>query len=477
MIGTSRIDRSDLFIGGKFVRAESSERVQAINPATEEVVGSVPDVGQADLDRAVSAAREALRGWRRTTGAERATLLTALADAYKARATEMKVLLTRENGAPKWWAEQDVGVAELVYRQAAAAAAKLEQEQIVDSPAGRTLLRHEPVGVVGAIAPWNSPQALLAMKVANAIAAGCTVVAKPSPETSLDTYLLAEAMVEAGLPGGVMNIVSGGPATGAALVKHPDVDKISFTGSTESGKAVGAECARMLKPLTAELGGKSAAVLLDDADLQQFFGTIQRECLPFSGQACFSTTRIIVPRALHDAVVEGAAATLSAMRFGDPSDPETIMGPLVSARQRDRVEGYLRSGTEQGARLALGGSRAKSFDTGYYIAPTIFIKVDPSMKIFAEEIFGPVMVVSAYDTEKEAIALHDATNFGLSGSVFSRDPQRATAFARHLATGQLLINGKRSGFSVVRDMYKQSALGGGVDRIAGFQLRKAISQP
>ena len=474
---TSRIDRTDLYIGGKFSNAESAKRVESINPATEEVVGSVPDANEADVDRAVRAARDALPDWAATPAPERGRILGATAKALEARTAELMALVSAQNGAPQWWAQQDVGIGALLYHQAAADAAALQQEELVEGAGRRTLLRREPVGVVGAIAPWNSPQALLGLKVANAVAAGCTVVAKPSPETSLDTYLLAEAFQEAGLPPGVLNIVTGGPTTGMSVVSHPGVDKISFTGSTVAGTTIAVECARTLKPVIAEMGGKSAAVLLDDADLDDFVASIQRECLPFSGQACFVTARVIVPRGMHEEFLERTAAALGALPFGDPSDPETIMGPLVSARQRERVEGYLRSGVEQGARLVMGGGRGEGFDRGYYIAPTIFTDTDPSMSIFTEEIFGPVLVVATYGTEDEAVALHDATDFGLSGSVFSKDVERATAFSRRLDTGQLLVNGHRGAPNAIRDMYGSSALNGGVDRIAGFTKTKGISQP
>ena len=475
---SAQFHRADLFIGGRFIAADSSARVKAINPATEEVVGSVPDGSERDVDRAVTAARQALQTWRRTSGAERSAILLRIADGIAARAEELKDLLLAQNGSPRWWRDQDVTIAQMLYRQASAAAAQLEEETMIEGPGGsRTLLQREPIGVVAAIAPWNAPQALQSIKVANALAAGCTVVAKPSPETSLDSYLLAEIMNDAGLPAGVYNFVTGGRATGAALVAHPGVGKVSFTGSTESGKAVARECANSLKPLIAELGGKSAAVILDDADLQLFFSSLQREGLPFSGQACFCNARVIVPRKMRDEVVDGAIATLKSFRFGDPADDETIMGPLVSARQKERVEGYLRSGLSEGAVAALGGGTATGFETGYYVAPTVFTDVTADMRIFREEIFGPVLTVSAYDSEDEAVALHDATDFGLSGSVYSRDLARATDFSRRLTTGQLLINGQRGAPNALRDMYKQSALGGGVDRIGGFLLTKGITQP
>jgi aldehyde dehydrogenase (NAD+) len=478
MSSTPSIDRSDLFIGGAFVEADSAARVQAINPATEEVIGSVPEGNQCDVDRAVAAARAAFGAWRRTSGAERAAILLRVADGIAERSDELKNLLMLQNGSPKWWREQDVTIAQMLYRQASAAAAQHEEEVLVEGPGGgKTLLQREPIGVVAAIAPWNAPQALQAIKVANAMAAGCTVVAKPSPETSLDSYILAEIMRDAGVPDGVYNFVTGGRETGAALVAHPGINKVSFTGSTESGKAVARECANTLKPLIAELGGKSAAVILEDADLQLFFDSLQREGLPFSGQACFCNARVIVPRKMQAEVVDGIVATLKSFQFGEPTDDATIMGPLVSARQKERVEAFIQSGLDEGAVAVLGGNTDSGFERGYYVAPTVFTNVTADMRIFKEEIFGPVITVSAYDSEEEAVALHDGTDFGLSGSVYSESLERATEFSRKLATGQLLINGRRGAPNAQRDMYKQSALGGGVDRMGGFLQTKGITQP
>lgn len=478
MSSSAPIDRLDLFIGGEFVVADSAARIQAINPATEEVVGSVPDSNEQDVDRAVAAARAAFHGWRRTTGAERAAILQRVADGIAARADEIKELLLLQNGSPKWWREQDVTITEMLYRQASAAAAQHEEEVMIEGPGGgKTLLQREPIGVVAAIAPWNAPEALQAMKVSSAMAAGCTVVVKPSPETSLDSYLLAEIMRDAGVPAGVYNVVTGGAATGAALVAHPGINKVSFTGSTASGKAVARECANTLKPLIAELGGKSAAVILDDADLQLFYDSLQREGLPFSGQACFCNARVIVPRKMQAEVVDGIIEVLKSFKFGDPAEDDTIMGPLVSARQKERVEAYIQSGLSEGAVAALGGGTDTGFDRGYYVAATVFTEVTPEMRIFREEIFGPVLTVSAYDSEEEAVALHDATDFGLSGSVYSSSLERATEFSRKLATGQLLINGRRGAPNALRDFYKQSAFGGGVDKMAGFLQTKGITQP
>jgi len=473
---SAAIERSDLYVGGQFVESASTDRFTAINPATEDVVGTVPDCNEADVDRAVTAARSAFTEWGRRRGEERAAVLTRVADAFGRRADEMATLVARQNGAPRWWVEQNMKITESIYRNGARHAAAIVAEEVLPGGTNGTVVRKEPLGVVAAIAPWNSPQALLSMKLSAAFAAGCTVVAKPAPETSLDIYLLAEVMEEAGVPAGVFNAVTGRVGTGAALVAHPGVDKVSFTGSTEGGRAIAVVCAQTLRPLTAEMGGKSAAVLLDDADVEAFTDSIPWRCLPFSGQVCHAISRVIVPRRRHDEVLEAMIEKVTGLPYGDTANPEMLLGPLATAVQRDRVEGYIRSGVEQGAKLVLGGGRPKGFDKGFYVEPTVFTNVDPSTRIFREEIFGPVMTVSVYDTEDEAVALHDGTNFGLSGSVFSRDIEHATDFARQLGTGEVLINGKhgKPNVDLVRSFYKHSSLGGGMDLVSRYQLTKSI---
>ena len=469
-------DHDTLLIGGRFVEASAGERFTAINPATEQVIGRVPESNAADVDRAVAAAREAFQQWRQTTGAERGAVLSRLADAVAERAEAFASLISLQNGAPQWWVKQNARITEAIYRNAATKAAAILAEELLPGGQYGTLVRKEPLGVVAAITPWNSPDALLAMKIAAALAAGCTVVVKPSPETSLDSYLLAEALTEAQVPAGVVNIVTGGPQTGAMLVAHPGIDKVSFTGSTESGRAIAISCAENFKSLTAELGGKSAAVLLDDADIETFTQSIPWRCVPYSGQVCHAITRVIVPRSRHDEVVQALADTLSSLPYGNPADPDTLLGPLATAGQLARVEDYVRIGVKEGARLVMGGGRPEAFGTGYYLEPTIFTDVDASMRIFLEEIFGPVLTVATYDTEDEAVALHDAADFGLSGSVFSRDIERATAFGRRIATGEVLVNGKHGAPNVdlVRSFYKHSSIGGGMDLIPRYQLTKSI---
>ena len=472
----TRIDHDDLFIAGSFVRASATERFSAVNPATEEIAGTVPVANAADVDRAVSAARTAFGSWSRTSPAERSEVLGRVADEFGKRAPEITNLVARQNGAPRWWVEQEIRIAEAVYRNAAKKAAQVVEEEFLPGGEHGTIVRREPLGVVAAIAPWNGPEALLGMKLAAVIAAGCTVVAKPAPETSLDAFLLAEAFQAAGLPDGVFNLVTGAVDTGQALIAHPGIDKVSFTGSTEAGRAIGAACAGSFKEFVAELGGKSGAVLLGDADLDTFADSIPWRCIPFSGQVCHAITRVIAPRARHTEVLERMTEKINSLPYGDPADPRTILGPVATAGQRDRVENYMRIGRDEGARLVLGGGRKRGFGAGYYLEPTIFTDTNPSMRIFQEEIFGPVISVALYDTEDEAAALHDATDFGLSGSVFSTDIEHATAFARRIRTGEVLINGKHGAPNVdlVRSFYKYSSLGGGMDLVPGYQLIKSI---
>ena len=470
--------RTDLYAEGSFRPARSGATIELINPATEQVIGTVPACDAADVDGAVRAARAALPGWRSSPPDDRAALLNAVADAYERRAEEIGALVTLENGSPSWWTRQEnVLMAAGVYRRGADLARTLETETLNEVNGRRALACREAIGVVGAIVPWNSPQVLLALKVSASLAAGCTVVAKPSPETSLDAYILAEVFESAGLPRGVVNIVTGAAGTGEALVRHDGVDKVSFTGSTAAGRSIASACGSKLREVTAELGGKSAAVLLDDADLDLFGRLITTECIPYSGQACYSCTRILAPRRRFGEVLDLVVETLRGTPFGDPADPATIIGPLVTSRQRQRVRNLIQSGLAEGASLALGGPRCDDFPVGYYVAPTVFTSVLPGMRIFQEEIFGPVLVVVPCDSEDEAVRLHNDSRYGLSGMVFSADTEHATSVARRLETGQLLVNGHR-GPPTPHAPYKDSGLGqGGVDRLADYLRYKSISQP
>lgn len=469
--------RNDLFIDGAFRPALTVERISLINPVSEEVIGMVPAADAADVAAAVQAARRAFPEWSRRPPEERALVLDAIADAYEARGEEFRALITLQNGSPSWWTE--LTNAAPIYRLGAAAARNFPLEVPFELLGRKALVHRQAIGVVGAIAPWNAPQVLMAGKIAMALAAGDTVVAKPSPETSLDAYLLAEVFQEAGVPNGVVNIVTGGAVTGEALVRNEDVDKVAFTGSTSAGRAIAEICGSLLRPLSAELGGKSAAVLLDDADLEHFTSVLNRECIPYSGQVCFSATRVLVPRTRFADTVDAITTTLRATPYGDPDDPGTIIGPLVSERQRDRVRGYIRGALTDGATAVLGGDRDSDFARGYYVDPTVFVDVEPEMPVFREEVFGPVMSVLPYDDEAEAVSLHDATPYGLSGVVFSADIERATDFARRLATGRVLVNAvsppphRYDGFGVSGF----GGGGGGLYRIADYVNTKVISQP
>jgi acyl-CoA reductase-like NAD-dependent aldehyde dehydrogenase len=472
-------ERGDVFIGGALVRSRSRRRVELFSPATGESIGAVPAADAGDVDRAVSAARAALHSWRQTAPSERAAHLRALAGAYEARKHEIGALVAHQNGSPRWWTVQEnERGAPAVYRSYADVAASLEVEQMRHRSGGRSLIRRDPVGVVGAIVPWNSPQVLLAMKIGAALAAGCTVVAKPSPETSLDSYLVAEIVAEIGLPPGVVNIVTGDRETGEAIVRHPGIDKVAFTGSTAAGRSIASLCGESLKPVSAELGGKSAAVLLEDADLDAFAAAILGLCVPFSGQVCYACTRVLTPAARYTEVLEAVVSTLRGLRFGDPRDPATELGPLVSAKQIARVEGYVRSGLDEGAEMVIGGQRGRDHGAGYYLPPTVFTKVSPAMRIFREEIFGPVLSVVPYRDEDEAVALHDATDYGLHGAVFSADVERATALARRLETGGVQVNTARGAGGLSRAALKSSGIGmGGAPDIDGYLLAREIALP
>jgi acyl-CoA reductase-like NAD-dependent aldehyde dehydrogenase len=319
---------------------------------------------------------------------------------------------------------------------------------------------------------------LLASKVGPALAAGCTVVAKPSPETTLDALVLMEIAKEVGFPPGVLNLVSGGRETGAALVRHRGTDMVSFTGSTVAGRAIASVCGEQLKPVSAELGGKSAAVLLEDADLEVFSQSLMTDLIPYSGQVCYMCSRILVHQRRFDEVVELLSASIEAAPVGDPTNPETMVGPLISSLQRDKVESLIASGLDEGARLVLGGGRPEGLERGFYVEPTIFVDVRPEMRIFQEEIFGPVLTIVAFTGDDEAIALENDSTYGLSGTLFGQDLDHANAVARRMETGRISINGGR-GASRFSSLRKDSGLGtvGDMDSLATFLQTKNIIQP
>ncbi|WP_290866563.1 aldehyde dehydrogenase [Aquabacterium sp.] len=468
-----------LFIGGQWVKPHSSTRFEAISASTEDVVGSAPEGDQQDIDAAVSAARRALTetAWGTMSGAERGECLSRFADALEKRGSELARTVSMQNGMPIATAEQlESSYSVAVLRYYASLAGTLDAEESRPSPLGfNTTVRREPVGVVGAIVPWNFPVILSLMKIGPALAAGCSIVLKPSPETVLDCFIVAQAAEEAGLPPGVVNWVPGGRELGAYLVSHPGVDKVAFTGSTGAGRAIAEACGKLLRPVSLELGGKSAAILLDDADLDAFIGGMPSVSLLSNGQACFSCTRILVPNARYKEVVDAVAATASSYVVGDALDRNTQIGPMGSAMHRNRVERYIEIGKQE-ARLVTGGGRPASRDRGWFVQPTVFADVSNSATIAREEIFGPVLSLIAYGSDDEAIQLANDSAFGLGGTVWSRDRERALRVARRVATGTIGINGYLPDLNAPFGGIKASGLGRemGPESIAAYQQLKSI---
>ncbi|WP_440712428.1 aldehyde dehydrogenase [Gordonia sp. FQ] len=432
--------RSTLFIDNELVPAHSSARIDLINPATEEVFGQTPDGDATDVDAAVRAAAAALPAWSALAPAERGDRLRALADAFEKRLDAVAELVSTENGTPIGLAKAMQTMVPANYRYFAGLADDFVPEETRTTMTGDAVITREPVGIVGAIVPWNGPQPLIAWKIGPALAAGCTVVIKPAAETGLDAYLLAEAAVEAGFPAGVINVVTGGRETGAALVEHPMVAKIAFTGSTAAGRAIAERCARDFKHVTLELGGKSAGILLDDVVLDDFAPFVMSACTPNTGQTCRALTRILAPRERYEEVTGFLAETMRNIPLGEPGDPKNFYGPLVNKAQYDRVTGYLELGRQEGARVVTGGGRPSDFDRGYYVEPTVFADVTNDMRIAREEIFGPVVVVIPYDTIDEAVEIANDSDYGLGGGVFSPDVEKATAVARRIVSGTVGVN-------------------------------------
>ena len=428
-----------VFIDGEFHLATQAEPV--LEAATGEPIGDGASGTGAEVDAAVAAARAALPQWRSASPDHRAGVLLAFAAALHARADTTDKLVTRENGMPMSLSRGANGLfpaALLGYY--AKLITETPIEQIRPSAIGHTIVRREPVGVVAAIVPWNYPQALAAFKLAPALAAGCTVVLKAAPETALDALVFAEAAQECGMPPGVLNVVPGGVETGKHLVSHPGVDKVSFTGSTAAGRIIGEVCGRLLRPVTLELGGKSAAIILDDADLDATMRGLRSVSFVNNGQTCYLGSRILAPRSRYAEVVDALADLVNGFSVGDPLDRATDIGPVVSARQRDRVLDYIEAGKSSGAKLVVGGGVPKDQPRGWFVSPTVFANVDNSDRIAQEEIFGPVLAVIPYDSDEHAIALANDSEFGLAGTVWSTDTDRATEVAREIHTGTVGIN-------------------------------------
>jgi aldehyde dehydrogenase (NAD+) len=438
------IEWDKFYIGGEWVDPVSGNVIEVISPHSEKVVGVVPDAGPADVDGAIAAARTAMAGdWGHSTPHERAAVLAHLATEYAKRAEDVATAQVLEMGCPISQVREvmvDPSIAALEYYSEIAST--YEQEERRESRRGIvSVVRRKPIGVVGAIVPWNGPNYLSMLKIGPAMVAGCATVLKPAPEAPLDLYVLAEAAIVAGVPPGVLNIVAGGRETGEYLVLHDDVDKVAFTGSGAAGRRVAELSGGRLRPVTLELGGKSAAIVLEDADLDKTLAGLAVNCFINSGQVCSLDSRVLVHRSRVVEFTEAFVAMASSLKVGDPLDPETQIGPLVAERQRDRVEGYIQAGLDAGARLLTGGGRPPDQPTGWYIQPTVFDQVHPDMKIVREEIFGPVISIFAYDTVDEAIALSNDSDYGLAGSIWTDDVEKALRISARVNTGTMAING------------------------------------
>jgi aldehyde dehydrogenase (NAD+) len=468
-------DQPELFIDGQFRPASGAEPV--FEAATERLLGKGPSASVSDIDKAVAASRKALHDWRTTPAAERGRFLERLAATMEARAEHTSELCTREMGAPIAFSRHGNGLLPAaVLRYYAALVQKVDMEEIRPSASGHTIVRREPVGVVGAIVPWNAPQVLAVAKLAPALAAGCAVVLKPAPETALDARVFGEAAAEAGLPSGVLNVVAGGDDAGAYLVSHPGIDKVAFTGSTEVGRSIAQTCGRLMRPVTLELGGKSAAIILDDADLDVTLQGLRSWSFGNNGQICVANSRVLAPYSRYGEIVDALGEMASSLVVGDPLDPSVDIGPLVSARQRERVLSYIEVGKGEGARVVTGGGVPAGRSSGWYVAPTVFADVHNSARIAREEIFGPVVAVIPYHSDDEAVAIANDSDFGLGGTVWSSDEARATEMARAVHTGTIGINHYAPDINAPFGGVKASGMGRefGPEGLVAYQYIKSI---
>ena len=467
------------FIDGAWAKPLSSASIDVISPVTEERLMTYPEASTEDIDHAVAAARAAFDNgpWPRMSTSERARYLRKVAELLRARLEDIAHDWTWQMGAPISLTRKLVGQSPLLFDDYADI---IERYPFQDfrgrKDGGTTRVVQEPVGVVGAITPWNAPLVLLTYKVAAAFAAGCTMVAKPSPETPLEAYILAECIEEAELPRGVFNLVPAGRAGGDHLVRHPEIDKVAFTGSTAAGKKIAAVCAERLARVSLELGGKSAAVLMEDADFEAALPSLLVYTMPITGQVCFSLTRILVPESRKQEFVDLYIGALKGVTVGDPMDPATLMGPLAKAEQYTRVTDYIALGRSEGATLACGGGRPADRDKGYFVEPTVFVDVDSAMRIAQEEIFGPVVSIITYDDEADAIRKANDSVYGLNASIYAADPERAYCLARQVRAGNITVNGVIVDPCMPFGGFKESGMGreGGVEGLENYLETKSV---
>ena len=480
MVWQGKYDR--FFIGGEWVAPSGDARIEVVSPTSEDVIAVVPSAAEADIDRAVTAARTAFEQgpWPQTTLEERAAILKRLSESLEANRDVLAELVTEEMGCPISQSRTiQVANSKAILDAYLEVTSHYPFRSIRRSPTGTALVVREPVGVVAAVVPWNMPVAVTIQKLAPAILSGCTMILKPAPETPLDAYFLAERLEEAGLPRGVFNVVPAGREVSEYLISHPGVDKVAFTGSTAAGRRIASVCGNDLRRVTLELGGKSAAVILDDADLDLTVEKLRMGSLRNSGQVCSLKTRLVVSKHRERELVDRLVALVESMPVGDPRDPQTQIGPMVSQRQRSVVERYIAAGWEDGAKLVVGGHRPAGADRGWYVEPTIFTSVDPGSRIAQEEIFGPVLSVITYEDEDEAVAIANDSAYGLNGSVFTADVEHGLALARRIRTGTVELNGNPAGYFAPMGGFKSSGIGreSGPEGIDPYVELKAIGLP
>ena len=473
-----------LFIGGEWVEPAGTGTIDVISPHSEELVGRVPEGTAADIDRAVAAARDAFDNgeWPRLSPEERIAAVQKFSEAYAAHIPDMAAVITEEMGSPISFSNLAQSPAPwMMLNTFLQIAGEYPWEERRQGVLGSdVVVRREPVGVVGAIVPWNVPQFVTMSKLAPALIAGCTIVIKPSPETPLDAFLMADILNEAGIPKGVVSVIPAGREVGEHLVRHPGVDKIAFTGSTAAGRRIASICGEQLKRVSLELGGKSAAIILDDADLAATIQGLKFASLMNNGQACVAQTRILASRERHDEVVDALSEMVGAMTVGDPQDEATEVGPLVAERQQERVEKYIAVGQEEGAKVVVGGNgRPSGLEKGWYVKPTVFSGVDNSMRIAREEIFGPVLAVIPYDDTEDAVRIANDSEYGLAGSVWTGDIDQGLDIARRVRAGTYGVNQYTMDFIAPFGGYKGSGLGRefGVEGLSHYVELKSIVPP
>ena len=465
-----------IYVNGDWVPSDSTGAIEVVSAITEEVMGQVPAGCAADVDAAVAAAKAAFPAWAATPAKERQALIYKLVDELKARADKFLSLISQEVGQPVSAAQRSQVKGPMMNMQNYG---DLLNSFEFEDPIGANKVLREPVGVVGCITPWNYPLNMIVSKTGAAFASGCTVVLKPSEVAPLNAYVFADAVQAAGFPPGVFNLIMGdGPTVGAALTAHPDVDKISFTGSTRAGKIVGATAMETIKQVGLELGGKSAFIVLDDADFDEAIPYGVNDSFKNSGQTCVSLTRMLVPESRYEEAVAKIEDVVDGITLGDPREEGSHLGPVISQQQWDTIQRYIKVATQEGAKLVRGGpDKPEDQQKGYFVKPTVFADVTPDMTIAQEEVFGPVLSVMTYRDEDHAIEIANGTSYGLSGGVWSGSVERAEKVAAKMRTGSVLINGGRFSYELPLSGYKQSGVGreNGKYGLEEFLLTKALS--